>query len=949
LIKLPVLAKAGPAGMAGVFGAQGFGGTRRDIAELRNQGEQIGTGKELATAAGVGTTQAVASLLLGKIWQGLSPDAVNAAKTAGEPAVKSLVQRLLSEASSTAGTMFKAGTDMAVTQYVTNKIMQGVDPHRAASDGVAEAFANGAILAPVGARFSGHGTATRPEEQTAAPVPSAAPEAAPTPEPVKPAVPAPDAATLATLTTQPKAEAIPAPVLDSARTKYRVQNGAESRAIDLTFENPTDKALYVASQPRKGKLQAEARKFLTAQGYNEDSIAAYADELRGRVDQLAAGHRGDSLAVPAEQRAINTKEGGSANQPANGLPGGNVVPAPVAEPVPETPAAEPQRIAGPPQPEAAAAPANAGPALKAGEQQGTLFNPARFKDQAPTGETPLGRRTRIARMVEEAGGTYGEAAPANKTQAEYTRQVQKHTGLKVVWGDGNGWGGFIDPQDKSTLHLNRRLSSDRLASTAIHELWHHVQDLMPGLAKSAERAIGDKNLARVLDSYAKRRENSGLGSSFNQAEEAGATAIEMLAKHPGVAGKLSIDTRTWLQRMADGFKEFFGFKQDRPLSKLESHIAGVLDRAYDALREGNAPAQRPAVDSTPAVSEVRGMAAAPATASAPEPSPALRGMAKEYTAKYGVPYNPTESYATVNEPRAREIAAWYEQAKHEPNSPEVKASYDAMKKETLDQYNYLKDKGYTLEPWKGEGQPYKNSGEVIADVRNNKHLFFFTGGEMPADHPLAAPAPGTDLTYNDVFRAVHDFFGHAKEGVGFGPRGEENAWRSHSQMYSDLARRAMTVRDPRAKLVGELRAARGAQPGQPGGDEVRGAEGDRHPRQVPPRGAGGRHAVLAAEGRRGVQAPRPEAGEVLQGDQEVPHPRGTVHRGQEDGEGSRGDPREAPAEAGVHGCRRHGQGPAWLVREGRRVARLAVRGRHAPVRQAAGRHQPATAGEAQPD
>jgi hypothetical protein len=43
-----------------------------------------------------------------------------------------------------------------------------------------------------------------------------------------------------------------------------------------------------------------------------------------------------------------------------------------------------------------------------------------------------------------------------------------------------------------------------------------------------------------------------------------------------------------------------------------------------------------------------------------------------------------------------------------------------------------------------------------------------------------------------VFRAVHDYFGHAKEGVGFGPRGEENAWRQHSAMYSDAARPAMT-------------------------------------------------------------------------------------------------------------------------------------------------------------
>jgi hypothetical protein len=39
---------------------------------------------------------------------------------------------------------------------------------------------------------------------------------------------------------------------------------------------------------------------------------------------------------------------------------------------------------------------------------------------------------------------------------------------------------------------------------------------------------------------------------------------------------------------------------------------------------------------------------------------------------------------------------------------------------------------------------------------------------------------------------VHDYFGHVKDGVGFRADGEENAWRSHSAMYSPLARMAMT-------------------------------------------------------------------------------------------------------------------------------------------------------------
>jgi hypothetical protein len=52
---------------------------------------------------------------------------------------------------------------------------------------------------------------------------------------------------------------------------------------------------------------------------------------------------------------------------------------------------------------------------------------------------------------------------------------------------------------------------------------------------------------------------------------------------------------------------------------------------------------------------------------------------------------------------------------------------------------------------------------------------------------------GIPVTYNDLFRAVHDVFGHAKEGVGFRHDGEENAWRQHLHMYSPTARPAMTA------------------------------------------------------------------------------------------------------------------------------------------------------------
>lgn len=144
--------------------------------------------------------------------------------------------------------------------------------------------------------------------------------------------------------------------------------------------------------------------------------------------------------------------------------------------------------------------------------------------------------------------------------------------------------------------------------------------------------------------------------------------------------------------------------------------------------------------------------------------------------------------------RARDIADEYDKLIHDPNDSAVKKSYNALVNDINDQWNYAtQEMGIKFEPWTGEGQPYANSKEMVADARDNKHVYFFRGGDIPTDHPLAAVDPQTGLTYNDKFRAVHDLFGHAVGGNQFGPAGEESAWHAHSQMMSPDARPAMTT------------------------------------------------------------------------------------------------------------------------------------------------------------
>jgi hypothetical protein len=52
---------------------------------------------------------------------------------------------------------------------------------------------------------------------------------------------------------------------------------------------------------------------------------------------------------------------------------------------------------------------------------------------------------------------------------------------------------------------------------------------------------------------------------------------------------------------------------------------------------------------------------------------------------------------------------------------------------------------------------------------------------------------GHPLLVNDVFRIVHDFYGHTQHGFQFGPVGEYNAFREHAQMYSDAALPALAA------------------------------------------------------------------------------------------------------------------------------------------------------------
>ena len=178
-------------------------------------------------------------------------------------------------------------------------------------------------------------------------------------------------------------------------------------------------------------------------------------------------------------------------------------------------------------------------------------------------------------------------------------------------------------------------------------------------------------------------------------------------------------------------------------------------------------------------------------------------------ASSGIPYNPPTKYAKVDPGRAKRIAAAYEAMPDNPDDPLTKASYAALAKETMAQYQAAKAAGFKAEFWHPSKQedPYLASPRLaVEDVRNNHHMWVYPtyagygSGEITDEDVQKNPMlqgtgehwNGIPVTVNDVFRAIHDYYGHAKEGVGFRADGEENAWRAHASMFSPLARMAMT-------------------------------------------------------------------------------------------------------------------------------------------------------------
>lgn len=170
----------------------------------------------------------------------------------------------------------------------------------------------------------------------------------------------------------------------------------------------------------------------------------------------------------------------------------------------------------------------------------------------------------------------------------------------------------------------------------------------------------------------------------------------------------------------------------------------------------------------------------------------LQAGAQIYNKRSGLAPIVQGLYVPCDETRSIAIANAYDALPlYDLSNIQVSVSYTLFAVEVCDMFAFAQQTlGIIIEPWKKDGQPYSNSAEMFTDVEKNLHLYVFVCGEP---HALLGYADSPRLSVNVKFRAVHDLFGHAVEGYQFGPRGEENAWLVHSQMFSPLAQKALTT------------------------------------------------------------------------------------------------------------------------------------------------------------
>lgn len=163
-----------------------------------------------------------------------------------------------------------------------------------------------------------------------------------------------------------------------------------------------------------------------------------------------------------------------------------------------------------------------------------------------------------------------------------------------------------------------------------------------------------------------------------------------------------------------------------------------------------------------------------------------------------------EGLGRADEAVGRAAGEAYAAGVHAPDDPATQAAFKVFNDVTQGQAEMLHGAGIRFEVV--DGDPYKSVDDMIQDVAKTGRIKVRSTAKDLADmepgHVMAEPLDPAvakrlglpeGVRKNDLFRAVHDLFGHAAIGNDFGRNGEEVAYAMHAQMYPPEALPALAA------------------------------------------------------------------------------------------------------------------------------------------------------------
>ena len=122
------------------------------------------------------------------------------------------------------------------------------------------------------------------------------------------------------------------------------------------------------------------------------------------------------------------------------------------------------------------------------------------------------------------------------------------------------------------------------------------------------------------------------------------------------------------------------------------------------------------------------------------------------------------------------------------NQPGLKESYESMRTHVRSQYEHMtrskEEGGMGITHEVTAKDPYSHPAGMAEDLQKNSRIKTFATAST-------GPHEFFSNEENDMFRAVHDVFGHAAIGRGFSRHGEEGAFLAHRQMFPKEAHAAL--------------------------------------------------------------------------------------------------------------------------------------------------------------